>query len=189
MRLFVAAAAILTGVFFYLANVRNPPQGIAQSIFLGLSVLALIYCLAAGRRSTADCLSQEKRDGTLGLLFLTDLKGYDVILGKLAATSLSGFYGLLAIFPILAVPLLLGGLTNGEFWRVVLILVNSFFFSLATGIFVSTLNQAARKAMALTFLLIFLFVAICPACAGLILLLAVSKQSHVAEVLLWPCPV
>src|SRR5882672_6159655 len=90
------------------------------------------------------------------------------LFGKLAATSLSGFYGLLAIFPILAVPLLLGGLTSGEFWRAVLVLVNSFFFSLATGIFVSSLSQAARKAMALTFILIFLFTAIFPACAGLI---------------------
>ena len=44
----------------------------------------------------------------MGLIFLTDLKGYDVVLGKLAATSLNGFYGLLAVFPLLAFPLLTG---------------------------------------------------------------------------------
>ena len=94
------------------------------------------YCLAYGRRSTADCLSQEKREGTLGLLFLTDLKGHDVVLGKLVATSVRGFYGLLAVFPVLAVPLLLGGTTSGEFWRVVLVLMDTFLFSLAIGILV-----------------------------------------------------
>jgi len=33
-------------------------------------------------------------------------------------TSVSAFYGLLAALPVLAVPLLLGGITNAEFWRV-----------------------------------------------------------------------
>ena len=83
-----------------------------------------------GVRSTADCLSEEKRDGTLGLLFLTDLKGYDVVGGKLVATSLNAFYGLTAIFPLLAIPLLMGGVTNGEFWRMALVLANTFLFSL-----------------------------------------------------------
>ena len=49
---------------------------------------------SAGLLGTADCVSSEKRDGTLGLLFLTDLKGYDVICGKLAANSVSVLYGL-----------------------------------------------------------------------------------------------
>src|SRR5438445_2731626 len=131
MRLFVAAAAIVTGVFFYVANVRSAPQGIGHSIFLGLGILALIYCLAAGRRSTADCLSQEKRDGTLGLLFLTDLKGYHVVLGKLTATSLTGFFCLVAIFVVLAVRLLMGGITSGEFWRIVLVRLVTFCLSFA----------------------------------------------------------
>ena len=40
-----------------------------------LSYLALAVCLLEGVRQTADCVSEEKREGTLGLLFLTDLKG------------------------------------------------------------------------------------------------------------------
>src|SRR5262249_40853198 len=125
--------------------------------------LALLYCLAAGRRSTADCLSEEKREGTLGLLFLTSLKGHDVILGKLAATSLNSFFCLLAIFPVLAVPLLMGGITNGEFWRMVLVLVNPFLFSLAVGIFSSTLSQNSRRAMGANFLWFLLFAFALPA--------------------------
>ncbi|HZQ48617.1 MAG TPA: hypothetical protein VFC07_16485, partial [Verrucomicrobiae bacterium] len=100
---------------------------------------------------------------TLGLLFLTDLNGYDVVFGKLAATSLNALYGLLAIFPVLAIPMLLGGITNGEFWRVVLVLVNAFMFSLAIGIFVSAVSRDARKAMAANFALLLLFVLGLPA--------------------------
>src|SRR4029077_13604652 len=141
------------GTFFYLGRVYAPNSSLplwqlGNNLFGLLVVLALIFCLFAGIRSTADCLSAEKRDGTLGLLFLTDLNGYDVVLGKLAATSLSGFYGLLAVFPVLALTMLVGGVSHGEFWRMVLALVNTFFFSLATGMLVSVLSRNSRKAMA-----------------------------------------
>ena len=96
----MALAAIALGVFLYLANIEAPAQSIAQRIFSSLLGLGMLFCLFAGRRSSADCLSSEKREGTLGLLFLTDLKGYDIVLGKLAATSLNGFYSLLAAFPV-----------------------------------------------------------------------------------------
>src|SRR2546427_3900975 len=115
-------------------------------VFVALAWLAFLYALLEGARNTADCLSEEKRAGTLGLLFLTDLKGYDVVLGKLIATSLNSFYGLIAIFPVLAIPLLLGGVSIGEFWRMTVVLANALFFSLAAGIFVSAISQNARKA-------------------------------------------
>ena len=108
MRMVLALAAIAIGLFLYLARTQIPPQSLAKEIFGGLGGLSLLYCLSSGRRSTADCLSEEKREGTLGLLFLTDLKGYDVVLGKLAATSVGAFYGLLAVLPVLAIPLLGG---------------------------------------------------------------------------------
>src|SRR5712671_6724437 len=88
-----------------------------QQVFATLAYLALAYALFAGAALTADCLSSEKRDETLGLLFLTDLKGYDVVLGKLVATSVRSVYGLLATFPILSLPMLLGGVRASEFWR------------------------------------------------------------------------
>lgn len=96
-------------------------------------------------------------------MFLTDLRGYDVVFGKLAATSLNALYGLLAILPVLAVPMLLGGITNGEFWRVVLVLVNTFLFSLTIGIFVSALSRDARKALAANFALLLLLIVGIPA--------------------------
>jgi hypothetical protein len=159
---------------------------VAERIFQGLSGLALLYCLVAGRRWTADCLSGEKRDGTLGLLFLTDLKGHDVVLGKLAATSLSGFYGLLAMVPVLAVPLPLGGLTQGEFWRLVLVLVNTFLFSLAVGIFVSAATQDSRRAFGANFLVLLLISVLPPACAGTIAYF--SPTHRVVAPLLYSCP-
>src|SRR5438045_3028816 len=114
-RLFIALAGTIAGTWFYALSFRFPPEWLAHHAFMGVSFLAMSYGLVSGRWFTADCLSGEKREGTLGLLFLTDLKGYDVVFGKLAATSLRGFYGLLAVLPVLAVPVLMGGVSRWEF--------------------------------------------------------------------------
>jgi ABC-type transport system involved in multi-copper enzyme maturation permease subunit len=186
MRLAVALVAIVIGVFVYLAGVKLPKTVTARHIFTGLSAVGLFYGLAAGRRFTADCISEEKREGTLGLLFLTHLKGYDVILGKLAATSLNGFFCLLAIFPVIAVPVLMGGITSGEFWRMVLVLLNTFLFSLAIGVFASVLSWNPRRAMGANFLWLLLIAGGLPACAGII---AYFTPSHIfVQEMLYPCP-
>src|SRR5512137_285588 len=164
VRLVLALAAIAIGFFLYLARPQTPGPALGQQIFIGLGALAVLYCLASGRRSTADCLSQEKREGTLGLLFLTDLKGRDVVLGKLVATSVRGFYGLMAVFPVLAIPLLLGGITNGEFWRVVVVLMDTFLYSLSIGLLGSALTRDYRRAMGANLLLLLLFMAVPPSC-------------------------
>ncbi|MDB6022863.1 MAG: hypothetical protein JWQ04_2720, partial [Pedosphaera sp.] len=164
----VALVAMLIGAFAMLLNFGAPQAKLGSYIFIGLASFSVLHCLLAGRLATADCLSEEKREGTLGLLFLTDLKGYDVVLGKLVATSLNSFYGLLAIVPVLAIPLLLGGVTNGQFWRTVLVLVNTFLFSLAVGMFCSAVSRDIRKTMGLNFGLMFFFTAILPGCAAVI---------------------
>ena len=187
MRLAVAMGAVMTATAIFILNVGASPPKTGQYVFQGLSWLCLLYCLAGGRCWTADCLSEEKREGTLGLLFLTDLKGYDVVLGKLAATSLAGFYGLLAVFPVLAIPMLLGGTTNGEFWRTVLVLVNTFLFSLAVGVFGSVLSRDYSRAMAANFMLLLLLIALGPSCAGLIALFT-NPYRLVPELLLGSPP-
>lgn len=145
----VLTAALLLAVCVWMLLTLGPRWQQAShgaGLFQRMSWVALFFALLAGPLATADCLSSEKREGTLGLLFLTDLKGYDVVLGKLAATSLSSIYGLLAVLPVLAIPILMGGVTTGMFWRVVVVLLNSLFFSLVTGLLVSSLSRDANRA-------------------------------------------
>jgi len=146
-RLWAAVGAIaVVGLLLMMVETMAAAGKFGGMVFQALAWLSFSYCLMDGARNTADCLSEEKRSGTLGLLFLTDLRPYDVVLGKLMATSLNSFYGLLAIFPPLAIPLVIGGVTAGEFWRLVLALVNTLFFSLATGLAVSSASRDERRA-------------------------------------------
>src|SRR4051794_10475907 len=163
LRTGAALALIIMGTWFFLMMQNQSAQQIAQVLFGILTGISVLYCLLSGIRSTADCLSEEKREGTLGLLFLTDLKGYDVVLGKLAANSLNALYGVLAVVPMLAIPLLMGGVTVGEFGRMSLVAINTLFFSLTLGICVSAMSRSGRKSVAMTFLIILVFTALLPA--------------------------
>jgi hypothetical protein len=155
----LAAFAAIVGVqaATSYANITNPGQ-IGREVFDALSwlafLLACVSCLA-----TADCLSSERRDGTLGLLFLTDLEGRDVVLGKLTAVGLSAFYGLVGFLPALALALFSGGVTGGELLRTTLALLNALFVSLAVGLFISSRSHRQFRAMRNTLLAIGCFFA------------------------------
>ena len=168
VRLFAAMAVIGFG-FVTLASARSgaPPHQVGKTIFVLETVVAFAFCLLSGVFLTADCLSVEKREGTLGLLFLTDLRGSDVVLGKLAATSLQSVYGILAIFPMLGLPLLMGGVSRGEFARVLLALLLDLVFSLAIGLLLSALGRETRQTMAATFGILVVFAGLLPALAWL----------------------
>jgi len=168
LRLTAATIAIAMAVIIYLASSSLSPSAVGKTIFVFLSGFAFLYALLVGVRVTSDCISSEKREGTLGLLFLTDLKGIDIVLGKLFAFGIDSFYALLATLPVLAIPILLGSVTFGELWRVSLCLVSTALFSVCAGMLVSSFSVRERKATAGTFLLILLIA------AGLPLALAIS---------------
>ncbi len=152
LRVAAALTALLIGSGFMLLSLvqgaRTP--GMGSTLFSVLTWLCLAAVLSAGPFLTADCLSEEKREGTLGLLFLTDLRGYDVALGKLLATSLRGFYALLAVLPILAITLFMGGVSGTQYWKSCLALLNALFVSLAAGMAVSALSRDSQKALGAT---------------------------------------
>jgi ABC-2 family transporter protein len=148
------AACVVAGFLIFDLARGAFPGGVGNRLFSWLSELALTACLAAGVFLSADAISSEKREGTLGLLFLTDLRGYDVVLGKLTVAALCGCYGLLAILPVMAVPLMLGGVSLGQVLRVVLALFVALFLSVSLGILISSANRKEQPAMAQTALVL-----------------------------------
>jgi ABC-type transport system involved in multi-copper enzyme maturation permease subunit len=148
---------------FLMMQGNSRPHDISTALLGLLGGSAVLFCLMSGVRSTADCLCAEKREGTLGLLFLTDLKGYDVVLGKLAATSLNSVYGVVAVAPMLCIPLLMGGVSLAQVGRMALVAFDTLFFSLSLGIAVSAMSRSSRKAALMTFGFILMLTALLPA--------------------------
>jgi hypothetical protein len=94
---------------------------------------------------TADSVSVERREGTLGLLLLTRVDELDVLVGKLVSAGLSAGLGLLAITPALMLPLLAGGVRWTQVAWVALSLPGLLFMSLSAGLWASSqLHQRGR---------------------------------------------
>ena len=121
--------------------------GVGAPMLWMLSVVTLGLVLFYGCLLTADCISSEKREDTLGFLFLTNLKGYDVVAGKISINAITSACGLLAVVPVFFLPLLAGGVTWGETLRVLLGISVSFLLALTLGVWVSTRAKDARNAM------------------------------------------
>lgn len=132
-------------------------RGAGRQVFQAFSFVTLVYCLLVGATGTADSLSRERREGTLGLLFLTNVNSAEIVAGKLCSHALAGFYSLLAIFPVLALPVLVGGVTFGHFWRTVLALAAALFMAIAAGFVASVVSVRQFPAISLATVLSLVF--------------------------------
>lgn len=160
MRVALAGFAVLACLQWFNFNlVSFSAADVGQQVFASLTRLAFVLALGAGLL-TADCVSRERREGTLGLLFLTTLKSRDVTLGKFASAGVTAVYALLGFLPLLWLPVLAGGVTGGEVFRFMLALINLMLFSLAVGLFVSVFARQQITAIIQTAIALFLFVAL-----------------------------
>lgn len=102
---------------------------------LNLTLFAAIWLVAP--LLTADCISRERREGTLGLLFLTPLKPRDIVLAKSLVHAWRALSLWLAALPVLAVPLLAGGVTWMDLARAALLDFGALALALTTGLLAS----------------------------------------------------
>lgn len=154
-RLLFGAGAMAFSCWLVLVGSGLPGGGaLGRALFTFLSALGWSGALIIGALLTCDCLSRERREGTLGLLYLANLRLADLVLGKFAGKTVVPFYALLALLPGLAVTLTLGGVTRGDFWRMAIVLFSVLFFSVSAGLLASTLCERQRSASALAVLIL-----------------------------------
>lgn len=143
----LVAGGIAGGLMLASGSTGISPRELPGTIFGLISSLLFGWCFLSGVVLTADCLSSERRQGTLGLLFLTDLSGFDVVLGKAAAASAQAVSVVFAVLPVLALPLMMGSVTWGQFLRMAIALLFTLFWSLALGAAVSAGQRDGRRAV------------------------------------------
>ena len=152
-------ALLLAGLLFGLHYGFEP--GLGQQLFAALhcALFGAIWVLVP--MLTADCISRERREGTLGLLFLTPLKGTDIVVAKGLAHGLRAVTLWLAVLPVLTIPFLLGGVSWAEAVLSVVVNANAMCWALAAGLLASAWSKAWLRALllaavlALAFLLLF----------------------------------
>lgn len=148
LRVYGVAALLATMVFLMFGDYFEAGSGAELFVNLHRVVLGSIWILIP--LGAADCLSRERREGTLGLLFLTPLKPRDIVIAKAGAHVLRALTLWLASLPVQMLPLLVGGVT----WEYVLLscVLNFWSISFVVGVSVvaSALCQRAARAVGLT---------------------------------------
>jgi ABC-type transport system involved in cytochrome c biogenesis permease component len=140
MRL-LAGTAFTALLAFYAVVVAGGAVTVGAAVFQQLSFDIYIGIWLAAPFFTADCLSKEKREGTLGLLFLTPLTALGIVVGKSLVHGLRALSFLFAATPILAVPYLMGGVS----WKAILAVLAAQVTALALALGAGLLGSAGAR--------------------------------------------
>jgi ABC-type transport system involved in cytochrome c biogenesis permease component len=140
----VLTAAVVVSVFAaFMAGTEMESAQLGATLFgvLQLSLWLAMWIIVP--MMTADCISREKREGTLGLLFLTPLTVLDVMMGKAASHILRAATLLLASLPVLVLPFVIGGVVWQQALMAVVSIAKALLLSIAAGLYASA-KAAAR---------------------------------------------
>jgi ABC-type transport system involved in multi-copper enzyme maturation permease subunit len=123
-----------------------------------------IYCLVQlilvsffAALSAASTVAQEKDRRTFVLLLMTDLRNYEIVLGKLFGSLLQIVLLLVGMIPVLALVLLLGGVAPGQVAQAGLVLAASALAAGSLGGLVALWRDKTFQALALTVLFLVLY--------------------------------
>ena len=152
----LAAFAVIVAIVWWLSSprsmlVRQPGREVF--LYMHRVILAAIWIVVP--LMTADCLSREKREGTLGLLFLTNLRAWNIVFAKAVAAGLVALTLWLATIPIITVPVLMGGLPAREIILSCSLALGSICFALAAGLLASSVSRTPTQAVGLALTLSF----------------------------------
>jgi hypothetical protein len=129
-----------------------------RRLFEILTFAGFAFCLIEGVRTAAGTIADEKRDGTLPLLFLTALTPTGIVFGKFFAVAIPLIQPFFAFVPALAITVIVGGVTGGEVFRSVTVFAAALLFSISLGLAVSSFSRRNEHTGRTTFALILLAV-------------------------------
>jgi hypothetical protein len=125
-----------------------------RTLFQTCVWLAFLICLLEGVRQASTSIVEERVEGTLGLLLLTRIRGAELLLGKFAALGFFALQTLLAVGPIVAMSLIIGGVSGWEVARATLALANTLVVALTVGVLISARSRDPSRAMFGTFFIL-----------------------------------
>ncbi len=133
----IGAAGCSVVASIFLRNAANPSAELGPQLFSSLHTVVFIGIWLLVPPLTADCLSGEKREGTLGLLFLTGFSSRSIVQGKGIVHMLRAFALWLAAFPVLTIPFFLGGVGWTDVLTAFSLQLAAMFLALSAGLIAS----------------------------------------------------
>jgi ABC-type transport system involved in multi-copper enzyme maturation permease subunit len=174
VRLLGVTALLLEGLLFGLGHGFGSNRGGALFGSLHSALFMAIWVLVP--LLTADCISRERREGTLGLLFLTPLRAGGIVIAKGLAQGLRAVSLWIAVLPVLTIPFLLGGVSWNQAVLSVLVNFSAICWALSAGLLASAWNRAWTRALVGAVVLALLFVLALGISAGVLLFPAITGR-------------
>jgi len=157
LRIIGAGLLLLAFLYFNLTAQTGSSSGGRLFSYLHLTLFILIWVLVPFL--TADCLSRERREQTLGLLFLSEIKAGPIVAAKTFTHALKALTLWTAVVPILMLPIMSGGVGWREILLSLCINLGSMCLALGAGLLSSCSTESSSRAMILTACLSALFCA------------------------------
>ncbi len=161
----LAASCLAAGAFAMMVMTETPDHLLGRRLFVVINQLLFLIIWMLVPLLTADALSQERRENTLGLLFLAGLNGREIVVGKGIAHALRGLNLILVNFPLLLLPVVLGGVGWPEVALALTYNFASILLALGTGLLASAVSRrwwrAQQLALALAALVMTGFTGLC----------------------------
>jgi len=145
LRMLGAGALVVVSFLFGINHGFAPTLGSELLGSLHFTLFCAIWILVP--LLTADCISRERREGTLGLLFMTRLQASDIVVAKGLAHGLRAVSLWLAVLPVVTIPFLLGGLSWGEALLSASINFSAICWALAAGLLASAWSKSWLRAL------------------------------------------
>jgi len=128
-----------------------------SAIFAVLAPLQLAIAVAFSALLTGAAVAQEKDRRTLDLLLMTNLSNVELVLGKLLASILSVLVPAVAALPLLMLITLLGGVSYSQVLRVVAVTIAAAAVAGSLGSTIALWRERTFQSLALTALLLVLW--------------------------------
>jgi ABC-type Na+ efflux pump permease subunit len=129
-------------------------------LFQIVAFVQLLLTIFFATVSAAGAISQEKDRRTFVLLLLTDMRDYEIVVGKMLGALLPITIQLLVTAPVLAMLLLLGGIDPEQVLQAVLVLAASAVAAGSLGALIALWRERTFQALALSVLFLVLYICV-----------------------------
>ncbi len=127
-------------------------------LFRFLTYIQLTLLVFFSALSAAGSITTEKDRRTFVLLLMTDLENYEIVLGKLFGSLLQILLLLSSMVPILAIFLLLGGISGEQVIKAFVVMAGAALAAGSLGSLISLWRDKTFQALALTVLFLVLYI-------------------------------
>ncbi len=136
----------------------NTVQNFGMTLFGKMNLLIFLAIWLFVPLATADAISRERREGTLALLYLTELHSFGIVVGKAFVHMLRSISLFLTMVPWLLLPLVFGGVSIHDVVLALMLNCGSVLLAQAAGLLASTIPRDWLKSViiALLFALVLL---------------------------------